>query len=68
MLYLDCFHYGAMLGDKFPVNTYGPATREQLEGLRGRVAHNFNRTEVVQKTLGQNPLPPDLWPGVSRPK
>lgn len=67
-MYLDCFHYGAMLGDQFPVNTYGPATREQLEELRERVAHNFNRTEIVTQTLGQNPLPPSHWPGVKRPK
>lgn len=66
--YLDCYHYGAMLGSQFPVNSYGPATVEELEALRGRVGHNFDTTEIVNFTKGQNPLPKDLWPGVDRPR
>jgi hypothetical protein len=67
-MYLDCFFYGAMLGDQFPVNSYGPATISQLETLKARVGHNFDRMEFNERTKGMNPLPADLWPGVERPR
>jgi hypothetical protein len=67
-MYLDCYFYGAMLGDKFPVNSYGPASVEAIEALKLRVGHNFDRMEVVEETKGMNPLPADLWPGVDRPR
>ncbi len=64
--YLDCYHYGAMLGDKFPVNSYGPATLEDILTLEERMRHNFDRTEVVEQTKGQCPLPQERWPGSSQ--
>lgn len=67
-MYLDCFHYGALGGYKFPVNSYGPALLSDLSVLRERVAHNFHRTEINLNTKGMNPLPVDLWPGVDRPR
>jgi hypothetical protein len=66
--FLDCYHRGALLGDRFPVNSYGPASREDLARLNERVAHNFDRTEIVSETKGRNPLPPELWPGAERPR
>jgi hypothetical protein len=66
--YLDCYHPAALLGDEFPVNSYGPASQEQLADLAQHIAHNFQRMEIVSQTKGQNPLPADLWPGVSRPR
>lgn len=68
MWFLDCYYYGALLGESFPVNTYGPASSAAIAELRERVRHNFDRTEIVRETLGQNPLPPEFWPGVERPR
>ena len=68
MLYLDCYFYGALLGDMFPVNSYGPASHDDIEVLKLRIGHNFDRMEVVPETKGQNPLPRDFWPGVVRPR
>lgn len=65
--YLDCYFYGAMLGEKFPVATYGPAIMTDVAMIAARVAHNFDRMEMVKKAKGQNPLPRDLWPDVERP-
>lgn len=67
-MFLDCYFYGAILGDRFPVNSYGPATPEDLTVLQARVGHNFDRTEIVGETKGMNPLPRDRWFDVRRPR
>lgn len=68
MLYLDCYLYGAMQGDQFPVNSYGPAPKGDIDRLAKLVGHNFDRMEVVATTKGMNPLPRYLWPDVDRPR
>lgn len=66
--FVDCYHVGAILGDQFPVNSYGPASFSECEELIKRIEHNFNWTELTTQTKGQNPLPRDYWPGVERPR
>jgi hypothetical protein len=66
--YLDCYFYGAVLGDKHPVNSYGPASKSDIEQLQSRIEKSFNRTEITRQTRGQNPLPRHLWADVKRPK
>lgn len=62
MWYLDCYHYGALLGQKFPVNSYGPANIEEICLLCIRISHNFHRIEIVKESKGQNVLPKNKWP------
>jgi hypothetical protein len=59
-------HSGAVLGDRFPVNTYGPATWDKIEWLRHKMAGQFDRTEIVTDTKGQAPLAEEYWPGTRR--
>ena len=65
--YLDGFHYGAVLGDKFPVNSYGPATLDDLAYLMTRLANSFHRIELSHETKGQMPLHPNDWLSDWRP-
>ena len=64
MWYLDCYFYGAMLGESFPVNTYGPASREEMERLKRHFEQldplPFDRCELTQETKGQAPQPNPL--------
>lgn len=59
-MYLDCYHYGALLGDEFPVNSYGPATLFDLIILKNKLK-GFDRMEIVDKSKGTSPLPKDCW-------
>lgn len=61
-MYLDCYHSGAILGETFPVNSYGPATLKELKVLESFIGHNFTRVRFVEETKGQNPLPKERWP------
>ncbi len=61
MWFMDCYFYGAMLGNEFPVNSYGPASMEDLTKLKKQIGHNFDRIEFTQETKGQNPLPKEHW-------
>ncbi len=68
VFYLDCFVYCAMLGDRFPVSTYGPSTWAKLLWLRAKIGDNFDRTDIVRETLGQGPLEEEYWPDSDRPR
>lgn len=59
--YLDGYLYGAMLGDQFPVNSYGPASKDEVELLQRHMSSQFDRTEIVPQTKGQSPLDKERW-------
>lgn len=59
--YLDCYFYGALGGEDFPVNSWGPASLEDINDLDKRISKHFNRTEVVKETKGLNPRSQDRW-------
>ncbi len=61
-MYLDCYHDAALLGNLFPVNSYGPASIEQIEKLQNRIKQCFTRTTITEFTKGQCPLPEENWP------
>ncbi len=65
--YLDCYFYGALCGDRFPVNSFGPALWDKIDWLRAKIGKNFDRTEIVTDTKGQGPLEEEYWPGSTRP-
>lgn len=63
--YLDCFSYTNHSldgGKKFPVATYGPASRAKILELQAWIAEHFMRTEINRETLGQAPQPMWQWP------
>ncbi len=62
MAYLDCFLFGAACGTKFPVSSFGPAMRHELEALADKIALHFDQVEIVEQTKGQRPLPKERWP------
>lgn len=66
--FLDCYHHGALLGDRFPVNTFGPADYDKLLWLRAKIGAQFDRTEITRETKGQSPVDEPYWPGVERPR
>ena len=68
MWFLDCYFFGALMGDQFPVNSFGPAELGDIAGLASRIGNSFDRMVITHQTKGQGPIDPAYWPGVDRPR
>ena len=64
--YMDCFSPGALLGDKFPVNSYYHESLEKLmaagQALLERQSSGVNKITFARETLGIAPMHLDVRP------
>jgi hypothetical protein len=61
MFYLDCYRFDSINGHTLPWS-YGPAPIDEINGLKKRIGHFFDRLEVTPKTKSKTPLPKENWP------
>lgn len=61
MYYLDCFCYGAICGDKFPVNSYSNESPEVLLDEARKMLlskkSGIDEIRISRKTVGQAVMP-----------